>query len=343
MLFENRFVPSSYEVRVMETPLSGFTFSQFRATVSGSISFIGNSQLVTIQLSSPTKATQTVTGDGTFVFENVLPGNYEVTVMADNWCWKSKSIDVQVIDKDVTDVAFEQLGFVFSVTTSHDVDLTYSINDKLPGVLSLKAGSSKHCLEQQGSYIFNPQSCHVFEPSIVEWNSNDQTLVTLTAVKHAISLTVESDKVVGDLQVTASSLNGPVIQLVMDSVEEVSVGRVRHQFSFDAISGETFEIVPSADSLLFFPPTLSLAVKNDCQANMAVILAQKGIYLTGSVQPAIADVQVTTSAFNPIFNSLFIYLYDVFKKKKSIQRLNVYLILFDIFILFCFFLITIPR
>jgi len=287
-----KFLPSSYEVRVVETPLSGFVFSQFRATVSGSISFIGTNQLVTIQLSSAAKATETATTDGSFTFENVLPGNYKVAVMADNWCWRSKSIDIQVIDKDVTDVSFEQLGFVFPVTTSHDVDLTYSVNEQSAGVLNLKAGSSEHCMEQQGSYTFNPESCHVFEPATVEWNTNDQLLVTLTAVKHAIGLTVESDQVIGDLQLTASSANGPVVQLVMDSVKEVSAGRVRHQFSFDGASGETFEIVPSADSLLFFPPTLSLAVKNNCQANMAVILAQKGIFLTGSVQPAIADVQV---------------------------------------------------
>lgn len=288
-------------MRVVETPLSGFVFSQFRATVSGSISFVGTSQLVTIQLSSATKATQTVTSDGSFTFEDVLPGNYKIAAMADNWCWKSKTIDVQVIDKDVADVTFEQLGFIFSVTSSHDVDLTYSVNEQSTGVLSLKEGNSKHCLEQQGSYTFNPYSCHVFEPATVEWNTDDQPLVTLTAVKHSVGFTIESDQVVDDLKVTASSANGLVIQLVMDSVEEVSAGRVRHQFTFNAVSGETFEIIPSADSLLFFPPTLSLVVKNNCQANMAVILAQKGIYLTGSVQPSIADVQVTIYTFDLTF------------------------------------------
>ena len=220
-----RFVPSSYQVDVDHTPLSGFTFTQFRTAIKGSISFIGASQTTTIQLSSAVHATQTLTTEGSYEFENVLPGKYRVVILQDHWCWRSKSIDVEVVDAAVDGVVFEQLGFFFTVTTSHEVDLTYSVNEgQSTGVLHLKAGSSKHCLEHGGKYTFATQSCHIFEPQTVEWNTDDQSSVTLTAVKHAIGLVVESEEMVGDLQVAARSSNGDVVQLVMDSVKDVSSG-----------------------------------------------------------------------------------------------------------------------
>jgi len=44
-----------------------------------------------------------------------------VSVINDEWCWKSKSIEVEVIDKDLMSVDFTQTGFMLSASLSHSI------------------------------------------------------------------------------------------------------------------------------------------------------------------------------------------------------------------------------
>lgn len=46
-----------------------------------------------------------------------------VSLIHDDWCWKQKTIDVEIAGKDVSDVIFEQNGYVLSVSASHDLTL----------------------------------------------------------------------------------------------------------------------------------------------------------------------------------------------------------------------------
>ena len=44
-----------------------------------------------------------------------------VGVVNDQWCWKSKTIDVEVVDRDLTSVDFTQTGFMLSASLSHSI------------------------------------------------------------------------------------------------------------------------------------------------------------------------------------------------------------------------------
>jgi len=44
-----------------------------------------------------------------------------VSVISDEWCWKSKSVDVEVVDRDLTSVDFTQTGFMLSARLSHSI------------------------------------------------------------------------------------------------------------------------------------------------------------------------------------------------------------------------------
>ncbi len=64
-----------------------------------------------------------------------------------------------------------------------------------------------------------------------------------------------------------------------------------HRFVFDGRVGATYRVsasTPKGD-LLFFPAVASVDVAADAVAD---IVAQPGLYLTGHIRPAIADVQV---------------------------------------------------
>jgi len=44
-----------------------------------------------------------------------------VGVVNDQWCWKSKTVDTEVIDSDLTSVDFTQTGFMLSASLSHSI------------------------------------------------------------------------------------------------------------------------------------------------------------------------------------------------------------------------------
>ena len=44
-----------------------------------------------------------------------------VSVVNDQWCWKSKSVDIEVVDRDLMSVDFTQTGFMLSASLSHSI------------------------------------------------------------------------------------------------------------------------------------------------------------------------------------------------------------------------------
>jgi len=44
-----------------------------------------------------------------------------VNVIKDQWCWKSKTLDIEVIDSDLMSVDFTQTGFMLSASLSHSI------------------------------------------------------------------------------------------------------------------------------------------------------------------------------------------------------------------------------
>ena len=281
--------------------LSGFSFSQLRASIRGIVHIIGSNSNVPVRLTSisqPTRLAQpieTMTGsDRTFQFSQLLPGKYRLAVLQDDWCWKSKSIDVELVDSDLSDVVFEQTGFTFAVSSSHEVDLTYTIDGQTTDdIQKVKTGTSKHCLPRAGHYVFTPRSCHVFDPPSIEWDSEKPVLTHLKSIRHRVGVVVRSDHEVADLRVTATLSNGETTPLVLESVNQRSGNEFEHQFIFDAPSGETLQVEATAESLLFFPSTLSLAVGRECDDKAGTIIAQRGLYVSGSIRPPISDVQIT--------------------------------------------------
>lgn len=43
--------------------------------------------------------------------------------MHDTWCWKEKTIDIEVTDKDLTGIKFIQTGYILKCSISHEIKL----------------------------------------------------------------------------------------------------------------------------------------------------------------------------------------------------------------------------
>ncbi len=46
-----------------------------------------------------------------------------MSLLQEEWCWKEKSIEIEVTDKDLSDVNFVQSGYILSCSLSHDIIL----------------------------------------------------------------------------------------------------------------------------------------------------------------------------------------------------------------------------
>lgn len=296
-------MPPFHQIRVEHKPLSGFTFTQLKASIRGRVHVLGPNNNIPIRLTSVSTPVRMppidmITSGGVFQFNQLLPGKYllSVSVQQDDWCWKSKSLDLEITEGDLNDVLFEQIGFFLSVSSSHDLDVPYSVNGQpAKELVKLRAGTSKQCLPHAGRYVFTPQGCHTFSPAVLEWSTDKPALIQLKSIRHRMGVVVRSDRKVADLQLTATLPDQSLIPVRLERVEQVAAEEFEHLFVMDAPSGETIQIAASADSLLFFPPILSLSVGRDCNDRAGSIIAQRGLYVTGTIRPAISDVEITIS------------------------------------------------
>ena len=83
----------------------------------------------TIKLDKKSGSTKS---SGKFVFSNVLPGTYIMSVASsgssNRICW-SKPVQEVTVSSDISDIAFEQLGFYAMVESPHPTTLI--INNKV--------------------------------------------------------------------------------------------------------------------------------------------------------------------------------------------------------------------
>ena len=51
-----------------------------------------------------------------------------VSLLHEEWCWKEKTAEIEVVDKDVKDISFVQSGYILSCSLSHDIRLVMISN-----------------------------------------------------------------------------------------------------------------------------------------------------------------------------------------------------------------------
>lgn len=128
-------------IDVAASPVSGITFSQLRATVTGDVKCLtdvdgaSHCKSITITLHSldvdGKRSGQTVKSalkNGKYSFVDVLPGTYEVSVPTNLLCWESNTLALNV--KSATEVVptFVHTGYLVSVSNSHNTKVKTTKN-----------------------------------------------------------------------------------------------------------------------------------------------------------------------------------------------------------------------
>ncbi|KAL4624511.1 nodal modulator 1-like [Arapaima gigas] len=206
--------PQALEVSLVDQPLSDLLFTQFMASVSGTVSCLASCGDLTVTLQPVTRQGERrnvqLSGRGeslTFSFDNVLPGKYKASISHEEWCWKHKSVEVEVQDADVLGVEFRQTGYMLRCSLSHAITLEFFQDGSKPenvGVYNLSKGVNRFCLSKPGVYKVTPRSCHQFEQDYYTYDTSAPSILTLTAVRHHMTGLITTDKIM-DVTVTIKS------------------------------------------------------------------------------------------------------------------------------------------
>ncbi|KAI1896060.1 hypothetical protein AGOR_G00090910 [Albula goreensis] len=206
--------PQSLDVSLVDRPLSNVHFTQFMASVSGKVTCLVACAELTVTLQSVNRQGERrsvqlleKSESLTFSFDNVLPGKYKVSISHEEWCWKHKSVEVEVLDSDVLGVEFRQTGYMLRCSLSHAITLEFFQDDSIPenvGIYNLSKGVNRFCLSKPGVYKVTPRSCHQFEQDYYTYDTSAPSILTLTAVRHHMTGLITTDKIM-DVTVTIKS------------------------------------------------------------------------------------------------------------------------------------------
>uniref|UniRef100_A0AAY4ATN9 Nodal modulator 1 n=1 Tax=Denticeps clupeoides TaxID=299321 RepID=A0AAY4ATN9_9TELE len=325
--------PQSLEISVIERPLSGLQFTQFVATVSGKISCLVTCEdlMITLQPVSRQGDKKNIQLSGssetlTFSFDNVLPGRYKVSISQEEWCWKHKSLEVEVLDVDVIGLEFKQNGYILRCSLSHTITLEFFQDTSKPdnvGVYNLSKGINRFCLSKPGLYKVIPRSCHQFEQDYYTYDTSVPSILTLTAVRHHMTGLIITEKLM-DVTVTLKSsidsepalVVGPLQSLekqrqerqlqdveqrnepenTLQEKDDELQGPFHYEFSYWARAGEKISVTPFSKGLLFYPPEVEVTVTGEsCPGRMVNIIGKEGLFLEGLISPVLKDVHISVS------------------------------------------------
>uniref|UniRef100_A0A665SYN0 Nodal modulator 1-like n=1 Tax=Echeneis naucrates TaxID=173247 RepID=A0A665SYN0_ECHNA len=230
--------PQALEVSLVDRPLTDLIFTQFMASVSGKVYCLASCDdlSVTLQPVSRQGERRTVTLSGnndilSFSFDNVLPGKYKVSISHEEWCWKHKSVEVEVLDSDILGVEFRQIGYILRCSLSHAITLEFFQDGSKPenvGMYNLSKGVNRFCLSKPGVYKVTPRSCHQFEQDFYTYDTSAPSILTLTAVRHHMTGLITTDKLL-DVTVTIKSSIESEPALVLGPLRSLEEQRLEQQ------------------------------------------------------------------------------------------------------------------
>ncbi|XP_038980298.1 nodal modulator 1 [Phoenix dactylifera] len=257
---------------------------------------------------------------GDFMFQKVFPGRYRLEVKhissssmpeEDNWCWDRSAIDLDVGTEDVTGIVFVQKGYWISIISTHDTDAYIQRSDSSRVDLSIRRGSQKICVESPGQHELHfVNSCIFFGSSSLTFDTLNPVRIYLTGKKYLLKgeihmdLALNPDAVDLSEHIVVDILNRDGVFLDTISTKFASdINDQRtvavYEYSIWSDLGEEFIFVPrdsrtSIDKkILFYPRQRLVSVAIDgCQAPIPPVVGQVGLYLVGSVSPALSGVNV---------------------------------------------------
>ena len=326
--------------KIIDKPYLDVNFYQSKVKISGKIKCIKNCQNeknIKIKLSS----TKNEQFQETFMdpktmeynFENILSGQYKISIIKNEWCWKQESQIIKVQNVDIENLNFEQSGYSLFYVTHHDINaLCKNVETNNTYEIILKKDSDKLCLPNEGKHIIYPKSCYLFAQNEYTYDTNnnhEQNIFELNPTelrtKGKIILDENVIKKLKEKNITKINViininnnieneeNNQPINIKKLNVE-INYKSKETEFTFYTKPNSKLKLIPSFDeiknnkdlieTLLFTTTEKILNVQSECQENSDDLkfIIKSGILIEGKVTPAIKDIKIM--AYNKNDNTL---------------------------------------
>ena len=332
--------PEYQDIEIIDKPYLDINFYQSKVKISGKIKCIKNckdEKNIKIKLSS-TKNEQfqeTFMDPKTmeYTFENILSGQYKISIIKNEWCWKKESQIIKVQNIDIENLDFEQSGYSLFYVTHHDIKaLCKNVETNNTYEIVLKKDSDKLCLPNEGKHIIYPKSCYLFAQNEYTYDTNnnhEQNIFELNPTelrtKGKIILDENAKKKLKEKNITdinvIININSNIDN--EDNSKPINVKKLNikinykskeTEFVFYTKPNSKLKLIPSfdqnkndrdlIDSLLFTSNEKILNIQSECQENSDDLkfIIKSGILIEGSVTPIIKDVKIL--AYNKNTNTL---------------------------------------
>jgi len=322
--------PEYQDIEIIDKPYLDINFYQSKVKISGKIKCIKNckdEKNIKIKLSS-TKNEQfqeTFMDPKTmeYTFENILSGQYKISIIKNEWCWKKESQIIKVQNINIENLDFEQSGYSLFYVTHHDIKaLCKNVETNNTYEIVLKKDSDKLCLPNEGKHIIYPKSCYLFAQNEYTYDTNknqEQNIFELNPTelrtKGKIILDENAIKKLKEKNVTDINViininsnidnedNSKPINIKTLNVK-INYKSKETEFTFYTKPNSKLKLIPSfdgnkndrdlIDSLLFTTNEKILNIQSECQENSDDLkfIIKSGILIEGSVTPIIKDVKI---------------------------------------------------
>ncbi|XP_034651028.1 nodal modulator 3 [Drosophila subobscura] len=312
-----QFFPVQQQTEVKGEPINGIIFSQLRAKIRGELQCLPDatgtctSAEVTLQALDATgqptlNKWKAKAHRGKFVFKDMLPGPYELTIPQGNLCYESTRVFLNVASAEEDAPPFIHKGYEVSIISSHRALMRYTHitgpTDPKPATETLKilSGVNTFCVSKYGSYDFKLEGCHTYDDSlpskfITPEPEQLQTLI-INAVAHKTGIRVLSTEPTADsikLLLESEKLGKETITPTAES-HKVD-GKYAYRYDTYLRPEEVLHVTPVSDVMLFAPQQQDIIGGSDCVDIAFNFVATRGLILRGKVVPAIKNAKITLS------------------------------------------------
>ena len=350
--------PEYQDIEIIDKPYLDINFYQSKVKITGIIKCIKNckdEKNIKIKLSSTkneqSQETYMDTKTMEYSFENILSGQYKISIIKNEWCWKQESQIIKVQNKDIENLDFEQSGYSLFYVTHHDINaLCKNVETNHTHEIILKKDSDKLCLPNEGKHIIYPKSCYLFAQNEYTYDTNnnhEQNIFELNPTElRAKGKIVLDENVIKKLKVNNITAINIIININSnieneDNNQQVNIKKLNvelnykqkeTEFTFYTKPNSKLKLIPSfdetknnkdlIDTLLFTTNEKILNIQSECQENSDDLkfIIKSGILIEGSVIPAIKDIKIL--AYNKNDNSLITSSFTNEKGKYKIGPLS---------------------
>ena len=332
--------PEFQDIEIVDKPNLDVNFYQSKVKVSGKIQCIKdckNEKNIKIKLVSlkneQTQETYMDPKTMKYEFTNILSGQYKISIIKSEWCWKEENKIIKVQNKNIENLNFEQSGYSLFYITHHDINAECkNVETNKTYEIILKKDSDKLCLPYEGKHIIYPKSCYLFaqneyaydtnnnqEQNIFELNPTElrikgKIILDENVIKKLKEKKVQKLNIIININSNIENEENNKQQNIKQLNVEIDYKAKETEFVFYTKPNSKLKLIPSFDSkrnnqeiidtLLFMTTEKIINVESECQENSDNLkfIIKSGILIEGKVTPPIKDIKI--SAYNKNDNSI---------------------------------------